>query len=327
VERDALFEFIERARGLQARAELDEAAGAVLDALEEAGIGALLLKGPALARLLYRPDEHRGYSDVDLLVDPDRRAPARDVLIGLGYTDASARAVHGVVDVADIQHAEIWTRRVGGRAGPVLVDLHWRLPGWEAPAQAAWDALLSRPAWIDLEGRRTAVPDRSALALHLATHAAQHGPQDAKALGDLTRGIERWEREVWSAAAELASEVGATAAMAAGLRLVDEGVAVARELDLPAADAVTWAIANRADRPRGTFHVRAFAEARGARERATVLRHSLLPTRLWITRRYPWALRNRALVLAAYAAHLASAPAWAVRAWRFSRRPRRRADG
>lgn len=318
---EALLQFIERARGLHARDELDAAAAEVLDALEDSGVGALLLKGPALARLLYRPDEHRGYSDVDLLIDPEGRESARHALAALGYTEANARVVHGVVDVANIQHAEIWSRR--GALGPVLVDLHWRLPGWEAPAQVVWDALRRRRAWIDLDARKTAVFDRSALALHLATHAAQHGPNDVKALGDLARGIERWDREVWFAAAQLASEVSATPALAAGLRLVREGDAIAGQLGVPAADELTWAIANRADRPRGTFHLRALAEARGLRGRATVVRHSLLPTRLWITRRYPWAAGNRALVLPAYAAHLACAPVWAARAWRFSRRARR----
>lgn len=71
---EVLREFVERARTVSRRPVLDAAAGEVLTALEAAGIEALLLKGAALARLLYGPDEHRGYLDIDLLVGPAQAA-------------------------------------------------------------------------------------------------------------------------------------------------------------------------------------------------------------------------------------------------------------
>jgi hypothetical protein len=49
----------------------------------------------------------------------------------------------------------------------------------------------------------------------------------------------------------------------------------------------------------------------------------LLPQRAWVMHQYPWARRGGWRVLAAYGVHLAKAPAWAVRAWRFRRHVRR----
>jgi Uncharacterised nucleotidyltransferase len=317
----ALYQFIERLWGAPAQRELDAAAVKVLDAFDAAGVKAILLKGPALARFLYWPDEPRSYSDVDVLVPPDGLAPARGALAKLGYSDASAANAFGVDDVAGVVHAELWSRQ--GERGPVLIDLHWALPGWEAPAGVIWDALGKRRTWIELAGRQVPVFDRAALALHLATHAGQHGPEDGKALTDLARGIRRWPLDVWRSAADLANEVKAGSLFAAGLRLLPEGAALATDLGLPSTDELDWKIRHRGTRPRGTFHLDAFMEARGVRERANVLGRSLIPRSRWIARRYPWAASGGMRLLAGYAAHLLSSPAWAVRAWRFRRGARR----
>jgi hypothetical protein len=319
--RRALDEFVERVRSLHAKDELDAAAVEVFAGFEAAGVRALLFKGPVLVALLYTADEHRGYADIDLLVAPPDLDSGREVLSTLDWNDASAQVVAGVEDVSGILHSDTWSR--GGERGPLLIDLHWRLPGWDASPERVWDELARRRASIELAGRRVPVPDRSGLALHTATHAVQHGPDDVKAIGDLERALARWTPDVWREAAKLAREVGATPALAAGLRLVPSGAAMADELDLPASAHVEWDILNRAQRPRGTFHLDALAQASGLRERVDILRRSLLPTSLWITRRYQWAARSRALLLPAYAAHLLNAPVLAARACRFRRRARR----
>ena len=319
--RPELDEFVERARELSRQALLDAAAVEALDTLAAAGVDALLLKGPALARALYAPDEHRGYSDVDLLVSPADLPEARTALTGVGYKHGEE--VFGIDDVGEILHSETWSRRVeAGPGSPLLIDLHWRLPGCEAPAEAAWEALARRRASIELNGREAAVLDREALALHLAIHAAQHGPDDLKAIADLTRGLERWPLEVWRAAASLAAELEATPTFAAGLRLVPIGAERADELRLPPTDELDWAIRHRDLRPRGTFHLEALTRARGARARADVLRRSLLPNRQWIAWQYPWAAGSRARLVAAYGAHLLRTPVWAGRAWRYRNRER-----
>lgn len=312
-----LDEFAARAQTVARQSEVDRAAIAAVGALEAAGIEVLLLKGPVLARTLYRPGEHRGYFDVDLLVAANDRVAAGQVLASLGYLDFAQSS--GVQVFPDDPHADLWTR--SSERGVVAVDLHWRLPGCDADPERVWSALRAHRARIDLGGARTPILDRPGLALHLALHAAQHGPDDLKVIGDLARGLDRWPTKVWRDAAMLASEVGATEAFSAGLRLLPPGATLASELGLPAARVLLQAIADRTFRPPGTFHLEAFVNAAGLRGRASVLRWSLFPGLRWISRKQPWARISRVHLAAAYALHLARAPGWALRAWRFRRSP------
>ena len=318
--RPGLYDFVARARGLRHRDELDRAAVEAVTAFESVGVDAVLLKGPVLARQLYADGEIRGYSDVDLLVARRDLATAGEALTRLNYS--KPHEVLGVDDVAGILHSELWNR-ASETGGPQPLDLHWRLDGCDAPDDVVWDALFAGRASMELRGKAVWVLGRDGLALHMALHAAQHGPQDTKAIGDLARGVDRWGSDVWRAAAGLAGRVQAVPAFAAGLRLLPEGAGLAAQLGLPPAPELEWKIQNRAERPRGTFHLQAMAGARGFRERIDVVRRSLLPKPRWIETEFPWASKSRPLLLLAYARHILRAPAWAARAWRFRGRARR----
>lgn len=309
--------FAARAREGARRPGLDAAAAEAFDALEAAGVDALLLKGPALARRLYRPGELRTYYDVDLLASPGDLTAVGSVLSALGYMNISES--DGVVDVAGVLHAQVWSRWDPG-VGTVTIDLHWRLAGCQAPPATVWTAIRRQRSAIDLGVRKVPTLAAPALALHVALHAAQHGPSDLKAMDDLERGLARWPAETWPQAAALAREVQATEAFAAGMRLLAAGVALADQLGLPPAEVELWMISHRSQRPRGVFHLEALAKATNVRARIGVVRHALLPTCAWIAGTYPWAAGGRCRLLAGYALHVLRSPVWAVRAWRFSRR-------
>ena len=317
---DALEAFARRARELPSLMALNAAAAEALDAFAHAGVDTLVLKGPALARTLYESGEHRGYTDVDLLVSPTGLQTARGVLHERGYMSIDDGL--GIVDLAGAADAETWVRALGADSTGVMIDLHWRLPGAETSPEAAWAALSRERGWIELEGRRFATLSHQGLALHVATHAAQHGVRDGRPIEDLTLAVERWSPETWRGAATLAAEIGATAAFAAGLRLVPRGEVLASELGLPATEGALWKIANREKRPRGTFHLEAFTGSRGARERLLVLRRSLFPKPEWIAWQYPWARKTGARLMLARGLHLMRAPIWAAKAWRFRRQAR-----
>jgi Uncharacterised nucleotidyltransferase len=315
----ALEDFAQRNRWLHRRAELDRAAVAVLERFEGAGVRSLLLKGPVLARLLYE-GAHRDYFDIDLLVGPPDLAKAREALAGLGYRWGHEE--RGIDDVARVVHAELWAQR--GEYGPLWVDLHKRLAGCRAADDVVWAALWGRRSSIEFAGRETSVLAKGGLAFHLALHAAQGGPDDdPKAIADLARAIERWPPDVWRDAAELAEEVQGVEAFGAGLRLVPSGARLAELLELPSTPRLDWEVHHRQLRPRGAFHVQAIASARGLRQRADLLRRSLLPTREWIVSEYRWAGRSRAHLLVGYARHLLRSPLWALRALLFELRARR----
>jgi hypothetical protein len=315
--------FARRTRDGPALSRLDAAAAEAFDAFAAARVNALLLKGPALARRLYSAAEHRGYSDVDILVAPPDVPAARRVLGDLGYVNTADRL--GIDDVAGVLSAEPWAR-VGGidaATAGLMIDLHRWLPGSEASPEAAWEALTRECCCIEVGGRRVPTLQVEGLALHVATHAAQHGRRYGQPIEDLARGLERWSPDVWRGAARLAAEIEASDAFGAGLRLLPQGAALASRLGLPATARLEWAIAHRDARPRGTFHLQAFSQAQSFPERASVLRRSLLPRREWIAWQYPWAHGTRVRMVAARGLHLMRSPVWAARAWRYRRRARR----
>ena len=320
---DALHEFAARfaAPSSGVTRTLDAVAAQVLAAFRQAGVEALLLKGRALAILLYRAGEQRDYSDVDLLVAPHDLDAAEATLRGLGYENASSAL--GIDDIGGVVHADTWIRATPGSNDQAMIDLHRWLPGARATPGKAWEALAARRTWIEIEGRQAAVLDRAGQAMHLATHAAQHGPAFPKPVDELALALERWPADVWDSAALLAQEIDATEAFAAGLRLVPEGAEVAERLALASTAELDWTIRHRHARPRGTFHLQALADARGARERVRILRRSLLPSQAWIMHQHPWARAGGLRVIAAYGAHLARAPGWAARAWLYRGRARR----
>jgi hypothetical protein len=319
----ALEEFARRTRARTALSRLDAAAVEAFDAFDAAGIDALLLKGPVLARTLYAATEHRGYSDVDVLVAPRHLDRTRQILGALEYVSLPEQL--GLDEAARDRYAESWAR-VGGRADAgLMVDLHWTLAGSEAPRQVVWEAMRRRQTWIELDGRRVPTLNREALALHVALHAARHGAAEAvpQPMEDLARALERWPLQVWREAERLARDVHAIMTFAAGLRQIPEGVALARVLHLPATDELQWAIDHRRDRPRGTLHLEALSQAATLGERVSVLRRALHPPRKWIAWQYPWASDRGIRLIGGYAFHLMRTPVWAARAWSFRRAMRR----
>ncbi len=304
---------------------VDLVASEVLAAFEEAGVDALLLKGRSLWTLLYESPERRWYGDVDLLVAPPQVAAAEQVLTGLGYLNSETD--RGIDDVGGVVHGQPWARLGRGPLHGTTVDLHWRLPGSRASPDISWAALAQRRTRIELNGRHVSALDRCGQALHLAIHAAQHGPGFDKILDELALALERWPDEVWACAAGLAGQIDATQGFAAGLRLLPTGAVLASELGLPSTAELDWSIRHRGKRPRGTLHVQALQELDSFATRVQFARRSLLPPRAWILQQYRWARAGGPLVVAAYLVHLARVPVWAARALRFRMHARRAARG
>lgn len=320
MDHDALEAFALRVRGVPKTRALDAAAAEALDSFDAAGIPSVLLKGAALARLLYSSAQSRGYNDVDLLIAPGHLDAAHAALTELGYTNTTAE--RGVEDIAGAVHAETWARR-SEEIGPLMLDLHTRLPGVKVPPEVAWPLLTAQQASVEVGGRQAPTLGRDGLALHVAIHAAQHGLDDPKPQGDLRYALDAWPPEVWEQAARLATELDAVGAFAHGLRLVPAGTRLAAELGLPSTDAQEWEMRNREARPRGTFHLQALADATTLRERLRALRRALFPPREWIVYENARARKGGVQLLVARLQHILRTPLWALRALRYRKRARR----
>jgi hypothetical protein len=204
---------------------VDDQTARVMTALAAAGIDALLLKGPAVARRLYGPGEARSYGDTDVLVAPQALAAARSTLRELGYEPIYAEPTADLIG----HHGSHWRR-----PGSVLeVDLHHTLTGVRADPAELWRALREHATTLEIQGMDVRVPNAAALALHVALHAAQHGVARETPRRDLAHALRRLPRADWNEAAALAARLDAVDAFGVGLRLSPEGAALASELGLP----------------------------------------------------------------------------------------------
>ncbi len=267
---------------------IDLATGEVVSRLRDVGIEAIVLRGPAIARRLYPPDEVRPYVDLDLLVRPARVGAAAAELADLGFAVVASEA-----DLAGFRpvHAHEWVRERDG----VAVDLHNTISGVGVEGDLLFASLLagSEPALVG--GTEVNLPAPAAVALEVALHAAHHGPRREKSVRDLNRALERLPESIWREAARLAEELDAVPAFVAGLSLGEGGAARAAALDL--ATDVSLDVKLRASgAPPLALGIAWLARTHGVRAKAALLLHTLVPRpgalRSWrpLARRRPFGL-------------------------------------
>jgi hypothetical protein len=217
-------ECLERYSQLARNFAVDALTAEVAGAFGRQGIETLVLKGPVLAKWLY-PGEVRPYVDCDLMVAPENRARAVRVLERLGF----AEHLPWMPTPLSLDPGGT----AFNRPGEGMVDLHCQLPGLDGDPGAIWGRLTGSAEQLVIAGVELRVPDRDAVLLHVALHAAHHANLvDSKPLNDLRRALARVDESQWSSALELARAYRGVPAFAAGLRLVPEGEDLAGRLDL-----------------------------------------------------------------------------------------------
>jgi hypothetical protein len=156
------------------------------DALDQAKVTWVALKGPVLAELSYG-EVPRGYADLDLMVDPGQLRRALNALKGAG----------AVVAERD------WPMLVGGAKGELsmavhglpMVDLHWHLV-YLRNARERWaiptEDLLERRQRARLKDADAWSLDRHDFLAHLALHASFGAAQQLRRLLDIERTVANW---------------------------------------------------------------------------------------------------------------------------------------
>lgn len=292
---------------------IDGVTAEVATAFDSAGVGVILLKGPVIAQWLYSSGE-RSYLDTDLLVSHDQERAAESVLIALGFE--AARGTGWLDDGVARNHT--WTR------DGAIVELHVTLTGIGVPRDEAWARLSEGTETMSLRGRAVRVLSLPARLLHVALHAAQHGPEFGRALRDLELACTAHGIGEWQAVASLAVQLCAVDALSAGLDLVTEGHAIKRALALPDPSDPLVVLRAQSASPVALGLARfAGADAPG---RAQHMGRVLLPTPAFLRWWTPLASRGRLGLLAAYVwryAYLAGALPGAALTFRRARRARR----
>jgi hypothetical protein len=148
----------------------DRAARTVIEALHQAGIQALVLKGIYLGHTLYPESFLRAREDTDLLIPVSERSRTLRVLRELGYERQAEQTGDAVL-------GQIMFDRPHGPGAPL--DVHWRLARPHvAAALFDLEAMMARAIPVPRLGdcaRGPALPDALALAcVHRAAHHPGH---------------------------------------------------------------------------------------------------------------------------------------------------------
>jgi hypothetical protein len=138
-----------------------------LDALAQAGVVPVVLKGYGLAKRLF-PEQplSRPAADVDVLVRPEALPAAEVALASLGLR---LKTIAGVEDVFEEHHHRPWS----GPAG--LVELHFRLFSGFGGGVFDDARVWARTTAGELDGREVRWLSPEDEFVYLATHVANHG--------------------------------------------------------------------------------------------------------------------------------------------------------
>jgi hypothetical protein len=297
---------------------VDAVTAELLRALDAARIKSIVLKGPSIAAWLYDDGTPRGYGDTDLLIKRDSANAVEGVMTQLGFRRfLPDHAVRGWTDLA-----EEWLREDDGASA----DIHWSLPGAELDPDILWDELQRHTVTMAIGGEMARVLEPSALAMHVALHAAQHGAKDQRTLLELSRALDHAHDSTWRDAANLARRLSATGALWAGLNLCQAGRELADRLGLPAERSIETEL-RAASAPPMAVGLAQLAAQPGLRRKLALLRDEALPPRAYMLDWSPLARRGRAGMAIARIQRIAwlafNAPRGAL-AWRRAARRLRR---
>lgn len=157
--------------------------GKVLESFNRAGLEAIVLKGAALAELVYRNLALRAMSDVDLLVKKEDLCKIDALLKMLGYFP-SDKGVHDI----DISSAYLTTRdyRSDSRKS-VSFHIHWHFVNSTIPNAYYIKNIKMENIWQDAEKTKIAHRETCVMAPHhLLIHLSEHALRVTHSLGKLS---------------------------------------------------------------------------------------------------------------------------------------------
>jgi hypothetical protein len=157
-----------------------EGLASIVEQLERAGITTIVVKGPALAMLVYSDLGARDYFDIDLLVHPEDFVRAAEILLALdfqGRTYNRAAVESGFFSNTSDEFSSERLNRI--------VDLHSGLRDWYFPFGPDEDALWSRTESIRIDEHEFRTLGAADCFLFLCAHASKHGWPSLAAVADL----------------------------------------------------------------------------------------------------------------------------------------------
>jgi hypothetical protein len=262
-----------------------EAAGALIDVLESAGIQCLLLKGVALASSVYDDPSLRTFADIDVLVDPSNYQAAIAAAEAAGYTTAYVEPEGLHHELIRIHPEDLVSRTVAPQYDPTIppariarhkhnirLEIHRGLfrddTGWRRDVDLipVFDGAVSGRF---PDGRSFGMPRPEHMLIHLSAHARSHGFNRLTFLVDVARLLRVCEERLdWEMTYAEAVRCGALADVGWMLMLTRNVLGVEAPAMVMKRFASTTVIAELAGYPRSAGEVFAAMEKGPA---ATVL--------------------------------------------------------
>ncbi len=146
--------------------------GEILEALDRSAIPVIVLKGAALAHLLYASPDLRPLSDLDLLVHPAAAARAQAVLATLGF-HAPAQSV--TRELTGHHHLPGAVKSCDGQS--VVVEIHVDALTRDATGSLVMGRLPTAPRAFVVEGRTAYALGHADMLYHLCRHLAECAPR------------------------------------------------------------------------------------------------------------------------------------------------------
>ena len=182
-----------------------------LEAFSAERMRVIVLKGAALAELVYPDRALRPMADIDLLIREEDLEEAERRLRSIGY-----EAAHDPQTKEELKrrHHHWVFRSVRPGAGDIPIELHWNLDPPGRPA--AWDipALFDRAEAAPIAGADALVLGPEDFLLHLCVHLCRHRFNGGViALCDIAAAISRPGKRLldWTRFERLAAAAGASA--------------------------------------------------------------------------------------------------------------------
>lgn len=171
----------------------------IKQALDQAGIRHLFIKGIALSIQLYGDPVARGGRDIDILVERSRTRDAEAILRDLDYE----LPIHAAAPPDAAFNAPPKESGWVHRESRILVELHDRLCENHALLPWDFDTLWAERELVEIGGMAIPAMARRRLPVYLAVHGIRHGWQRLLWLVDLATVLEEpaaWEEALGDAA-------------------------------------------------------------------------------------------------------------------------------
>ncbi len=144
----------------------------IITVFNDRGIGLVLLKGAALAVMIYDKPAHRPMRDIDILISTADQQRAKDTLEELGFTfDKSHQSIY----MGDIHHLPNAIKHVDGLK--VSLELHHQVYSRDVQGSQTFEQIIANAQNIELDGKHALTLDHLSMLNHLCRHTFSLGGQ------------------------------------------------------------------------------------------------------------------------------------------------------